>query len=171
MPQQKKTETTEAFKALSSEEQEWCVLVSMGENNTDAYRKVYPDRAESWTDGALRVAAHRLSKKANVLLILDSMAEEQQERANVTLESHVSELGRLAKRAELAGNYGAAVNAEVNRGKAAGLYVERTADVTPTDPITLLTQLAETCPEAAQALARKYGYELEMLDTEGETIQ
>lgn len=169
MAQQKKTDTTEAFKDLSIEEQEWCVLVSTGVNNTDAYRQVYPDRGAEWTDGALRVAAHRLSKKANVLLILDSLAEEQRERAHVTLESHLDELGRLAKRAELAGNYGAAVNAEVNRGKVAGLYVERTADVTPADPLTLLSQLAETCPEAAQALARKYGYELET--SEGETIQ
>ena len=161
MPQQKKSDTTEAFKALSSEEQEWCVLVATGENKTDAYRKVYPDRGESWTPGALRVAAHRLSKRANVLLILDSLAEEQQERANVTFESHISELSRLAKRAELAGNYGAAVNAEVNRGKAAGLYVERTADVTPTDPLQTLMELAKISPEAAEALAKQYGYEWE----------
>ena len=38
-------------------------------------------------------------------------------------------MSELSTKAEKTGNYGAAVNAEVNKGKAAGLYVTRTEDV------------------------------------------
>ena len=163
MPQQKKTETTEAFTSLSPEEREFVVSLAMGMGKTEAYRKAYPDRSQEWTDGSLRVAAHRLSRRANVLLILDSMAEEQQERANLSFDTHIDELARLSKRAELAGNFGAAVNAEVNRGKAAGLYVERTADVTPLDPLAVLTEMAKSDPELAKLMAERYGYDLESI--------
>ena len=45
--------------------------------------------------------------------------------AQVTLEGHLRDLNVLRDTAAEAGQYGAAITAEVNRGKAAGLYVER----------------------------------------------
>lgn len=45
--------------------------------------------------------------------------------AQVTLEGHLRDLKIVRNMATTAGQFGAAITAEVNRGKAAGLYVER----------------------------------------------
>ncbi|MFC4705193.1 MULTISPECIES: hypothetical protein [Paraburkholderia] len=47
------------------------------------------------------------------------------ENAQITLESHLAELAALRNAARAARDYGAAIRAEIARGKAAGLYVER----------------------------------------------
>jgi hypothetical protein len=43
----------------------------------------------------------------------------------VTYDGHVAELGNIRERALKKGAWSAAVNAETNRGKAAGLYIDR----------------------------------------------
>ena len=43
----------------------------------------------------------------------------------MTYEGHVAELARLRKAALKKGSFSSAVNAEANRGKAAGLYIDR----------------------------------------------
>ena len=43
----------------------------------------------------------------------------------VTYEGHVAELARLREAALKKGSFSSAVNAEANRGKAAGLYIDR----------------------------------------------
>lgn len=48
------------------------------------------------------------------------------EKAQLTLETHLQTLAELRDKALAKENFGAAVTAEVSRGKPAGLYVERT---------------------------------------------
>jgi hypothetical protein len=43
----------------------------------------------------------------------------------VTYEGHIAELARLREAALKKGSFSSAVNAEANRGKAAGLYIDR----------------------------------------------
>jgi len=43
----------------------------------------------------------------------------------VTYENHIAELARLREAALKKGSFSSAVNAEANRGKAAGLYIDR----------------------------------------------
>ena len=43
----------------------------------------------------------------------------------MTYEGHIAELGRLREAALSKGSFSSAVNAEANRGKAAGLYIDR----------------------------------------------
>ncbi len=43
----------------------------------------------------------------------------------VTYDGHISELARLREAALKKGSFSSAVNAETNRGKAAGLYIDR----------------------------------------------
>ena len=43
----------------------------------------------------------------------------------MTYEGHIAELGRLREAALKKGSFSSAVNAEANRGKAAGLYIDR----------------------------------------------
>ena len=43
----------------------------------------------------------------------------------MTYENHIAELARLREAALKKGSFSSAVNAEANRGKAAGLYIDR----------------------------------------------
>ena len=53
------------------------------------------------------------------------LKEERLKKFEVTYEGHVAELARLREAALKKGSFSSAVNAEANRGKAAGLYIER----------------------------------------------
>ena len=53
------------------------------------------------------------------------MKEERLKKYEVNYASHVAELGRIKDAALKKGAWSAAVNAETNRGKAAGLYIDR----------------------------------------------
>ena len=53
------------------------------------------------------------------------LKEERLRKFEVTYEGHVAELARLREAALKKGSFSSAVNAEANRGKAAGLYIDR----------------------------------------------
>ena len=56
---------------------------------------------------------------------IGELREEYQKKYAVTFERHISELARIRIDALSKGAWSAAVNAEVARGKAAGLYIEQ----------------------------------------------
>jgi len=60
-----------------------------------------------------------------VVRYIGEIREEYQKKYAVTFERHISELGRIRIDALKKGAWSAAVNAEVARGKAAGLYIEQ----------------------------------------------
>ena len=53
------------------------------------------------------------------------LKEERLKKFEVSYEGHVAELARIKELALKKGSFSSAVNAETNRGKAAGLYIER----------------------------------------------
>jgi hypothetical protein len=53
------------------------------------------------------------------------LREERLKKHEVTYEGHIAELARLREAALKKGSFSSAVNAEANRGKAAGLYIDR----------------------------------------------
>ena len=53
------------------------------------------------------------------------LKEERLEKHKVTYDTHVAELARIKEMALKKNSFSAAVNAETNRGKAGGLYIER----------------------------------------------
>ena len=53
------------------------------------------------------------------------LKEERLAKFEVTYEGHLAELARLREAALKKGSFSSAVNAEANRGKAAGLYIDR----------------------------------------------
>ena len=57
--------------------------------------------------------------------IIKMQKEERLKKHEVTYEGHVAELARLREAALKKGSFSSAVNAEANRGKAAGLYIDR----------------------------------------------
>ena len=60
-----------------------------------------------------------------VVKYIGEIRQEYQKKYAVTFERHISELGKIRIDALKKGAWSAAVNAEVARGKAAGLYIEQ----------------------------------------------
>ena len=60
-----------------------------------------------------------------VVKYIGELREERLKKHEVTYEGHVAELARLREAALKKGSFSSAVNAEANRGKAAGLYIDR----------------------------------------------
>ena len=60
-----------------------------------------------------------------VVKYIGEIRQEYQKKYAVTFERHISELGKIRQEALKKGAWSAAVNAEVARGKAAGLYIEQ----------------------------------------------
>jgi phage terminase small subunit len=75
-----------------------------------------------------RVTASELQNPKKYPLVvkyLGEIREEYQKKYDVTYGRHITELGKIRAEALKKGAWSAAVNAEVARGKAAGLYIEQ----------------------------------------------
>jgi phage terminase small subunit len=60
-----------------------------------------------------------------VVQYVGKLKEERLEKHKVTYDTHVAELARIKELALKKNSFSAAVNAETNRGKAGGLYIDR----------------------------------------------
>jgi len=60
-----------------------------------------------------------------VVQYVGKLKEERLRKFEVSYEGHVAELSRIKELALKKGSFSSAVNAETNRGKAAGLYIDR----------------------------------------------
>ena len=60
-----------------------------------------------------------------VVQYVDKLKQERMKKFEVTYEGHLAELARIKEAALKKGSFSSAVNAETNRGKAAGLYIDR----------------------------------------------
>jgi len=78
-------------------------------------------------DRAIITASELQNPKKYPLVVeyIGKLRDEFQKKYDITFERHISELARLRDSASQKGAWSAAVNAEVARGKAAGLYVEQ----------------------------------------------
>ena len=68
-----------------------------------------------------------LNPKLSPLVVqyVSKLKEERMKKYEVNYENHITELARIKEEALKKKSFSAAVNAETNRGKAAGLYIER----------------------------------------------
>ena len=73
-----------------------------------------------------------------VVKYIGELKEERLKKYEVNYASHVAELGRIKDAALKKGAWSAAVNAETNRGKAAGLYIDR--KIIKTGKLEVLTE-------------------------------
>ena len=77
---------------------------------------------------AARIRAYELQNPKKYPLVVNyigELREENQKKYAVTFERHITELAKIRKAAMDKGAFSAATNAEVARGKAAGLYIEQ----------------------------------------------
>lgn len=120
------------MKPLTPQQEKFAQLVAEGNNQSAAYRRAYP-KSQSWKDTAVNVAGAKMMALGNVSGRVAELRSKAQVKTVITLESHLAELERLRDLALENGKFEAAINAEVHRGKAKGLYVSKTEDVT--DPM------------------------------------
>ena len=68
-----------------------------------------------------------LNPKLSPLVVqyVSKLKEERMKKYEVNYENHITELARIKEAALKKGSFSSAVNAETNRGKAAGLYIDR----------------------------------------------
>ena len=74
------------------------------------------------------ITASELTNPKKYPLVVQYIGElraEFQKKYEITYENHISELAKIRNKALDSGAWSAAVNAEVSRGKAAGLYIEQ----------------------------------------------
>ena len=78
-------------------------------------------------DAATVMASKLTNPKVFPLVVkyIGELREEYQKKYEVTFENHISELAKLRDESRKKGAWSAAINAEVARGKAAGLYIEQ----------------------------------------------
>ena len=81
-----------------------------------------------YADGSARVRASELRNPRRFPLVvgyIGELREEYNKKYEVDYGRHIAELGKIRQSALDKGAWSAAVNAEVARGKAAGLYIEQ----------------------------------------------
>ena len=100
-------------------------------------------------DRARQTASELQNPKKFPLVVsyIGKLREENQKKYEVTYGRHIMELGKIREQALKKGAFSAANNAEVARGKAAGLYVEqkiiRTGKIDDMSPEDLKKRMAE----------------------------
>jgi len=162
MARRKITEAAEELDAsalpdITPRDMEMVILLAEGLTQTDAYLQAY--KATGYSRPALYVAASKKCGQPAIVEWLDALKSAGAHKAVLSRDAHLLRLSQLAHRAEKAGNYGAAVQAEQLRGKVIGLYVEQVRDVTEAMPDEeLLRQVySKFGPEAAQKQAKALG--------------
>ncbi len=117
-------------KRLSEQQKKFCELLVYNEG-----RKTPTECAleAGYAEGSAHVRASELRNPNKYPLVVKYIGEirtEIQRKYEVTFEKHITELGRIRQEALAKGAFSAATNAEVARGKAAGLYIEQKISLT-----------------------------------------
>lgn len=86
-------------------------------------------RAGYSRDSARQIGAENLSKPY-IRAAIEARQSKVAERNDLTIDAHLAKLAELRDAALEMEQPAAAITAEVNRGKVAGFYVDRTEDVT-----------------------------------------
>ena len=110
--------------ALTPKQEAFAQAIVTGVNQSDAYRAAYKVRPGTRAE-SVNVAASKLMADAKVTQRVAELREPVAKKAQITLESHLDDLMRLRNMAAKEKQYSAAITAEVARGKASGVHVER----------------------------------------------
>lgn len=108
---------------LKERRERFCNAIVEGDTAGEAYRKCYA--APKASQKSINERASRLLAEPEIAARIEELRAPVREKAQLTLEVHLDKLATLRDKAEERESWSAAITAEVSRGKAAGLYVER----------------------------------------------
>lgn len=148
---------------LTPQQMKFVEGIAGGKTASDAYRAAY--NTENYSPNAIWVDASRLKSNPKVRLWLAALRSAGFMSSKCTHEEHLRELADLRDDARASGNMGAAILAEVSRGKASGHYTEKVEiSAGQSDTAERLRKIAESNPDMAPlaaAIAAKHGITLE----------
>lgn len=112
-------------KELTAKQEAFCVeYVKKGNGSySDAYRAAFD--CSKMKPATVNNKAYILSCKGEIRARIKELQDATAEKAIVTLAGHLEDLKMLRDLAMEKGQLSAAINAEIFRGKACGLYVEK----------------------------------------------
>jgi len=109
---------------LTPKQEAFAQAIVTGMSQADAYRAAYTvgDKTKPET---VQNQAYILIKRPDISARVAELRKPVVEAVRITLLSHLERLRELSHAAEKDGQFSAAITAEVSRGKACGLYVEK----------------------------------------------
>lgn len=110
--------------SLTPKREAFAQAIVTGINQSDAYRAAYKVRPGTKSE-SVNVAASKLMADAKVAQRVAELRAPVAKKAQITLESHLDDLMRLRNMAAKEKQYSAAITAEIARGKASGVHVEK----------------------------------------------
>lgn len=116
--------STDPITGLTPKQEAFCLELAMSGNASEAYRSAY--NAGKMKPETVSRRAADLVANGKIAARLENLRFDARERSGITLADHLGTLRLLREEARKTGQLSAAITAETNRGKASGLYVERT---------------------------------------------
>lgn len=110
--------------ALTPKQERFAQEVASGKTQADAYRAAFDVGVNTKPSTVIR-SASQLMNDPNIAARVEALREPIAKKAQITLESHLEDLQRIRDAAIEAKQYSAATSAEIARGKASGVHVER----------------------------------------------
>lgn len=108
---------------LTPKQEKFCQAVVSGKTQTEAYREAY--NTEKMKDSSVHCNASKMLNNTKIAQRLEELRKPVVEEVGITLKTHLDDLETLRNRAALDNNFSAAISAEIARGKAAGVHIER----------------------------------------------
>ena len=108
---------------LTVRQEKFCHEIIAGKNQTEAYRAAYNIKG-----GATKTVwenASRVADNSKVSARIAELRAPAAAKVGITLESHLEDLAKLRNLAVKENQIAAAITAEIARGKAAGVHVEK----------------------------------------------
>ena len=109
--------------ALTQKQENFCLAYIETGNASEAYRRAYD--AENMSQAVISNKASLLLARGDIGVRVAELRQPVIEAVRVTLTAHLTRLEELSFGAEQAGQFSAAINAEIARGKASGIYTEK----------------------------------------------
>lgn len=116
---------------LTPKQENFCLAYIETGNASEAYRRSY--NAEKMSAKVIANRASELLDNGDIAVRIAELRKPAVEAAQVTLEQHLNDLKRLRDDAWASEKYGPAIQAEISRGKASGLYIDRVESGEPGD--------------------------------------
>jgi len=121
--------------ALTQKQESFCLVYIETGNATESYRRAFKPPTAS--EATINRKAKGLMDTDKIQARIEELRKPVRDKAQITLETHLIDLKRLRDLAETDGKYSAAVTAEVSRGRASGLYVEKIENIGPPPQIII----------------------------------
>ena len=109
---------------LTQKQENFCLAYIETGNASEAYRRSY--EASKMAENTISVRASEMMADSKIAVRIAELRAPVIAKAQITLEQHLDDLKRLRDKAEASEKFGPAVQAEMARGKASGLYVDKT---------------------------------------------